>query len=251
MTSNNTERQKDVDCFVRSFTQAVANEVASRPPNSILPDPAAFSGACSTILHCLSRTSGSMPLLTSHPSSRAVPFATPSPGTRSWRETPGSQGSRGHIHEGCSYDSCPVQDVRVAVVPSCPWGHGLTTQSSHQVLWPISHSCQRRDFATSGLFPCGRPTPIPRADDDPADDPCPVLTLATARWDSRTTTRCRLLPKTEGWFSHTDLRRLHTSRSSFLGPGNPNLQSAPSLCAILLQALGDLSAQEFLHNTFS
>ena len=47
-----------------------------------------------------------------------------------------------------------------------------------------------------------------------SNDSCQVLSLATVRLDARTTTWCRLLPKTEGRFSQADFRRLRTACSS-------------------------------------
>ena len=41
MASSSEERQKDVGCFIRSFTEAVANQLASRPLEP--PDVAAYA----------------------------------------------------------------------------------------------------------------------------------------------------------------------------------------------------------------
>ena len=104
-----------------------------------------------------------------------------------------------------SFDSWAAQDTRVTAVPSSFWDHGLTTQKSHPHLLPTSYRCQSCDLATQ------EPMSMPKThasssstNDDAADDPT----------DSHTATWCRLLPKTEGWFSQADLRRLRTSRSS-------------------------------------
>ena len=55
-----------------------------------------------------------------------------------------------------------------------------------------------------------RPTDSSDADDSHSNDP--MSSVVPRR--SPTTTRCRLLPNMEGWFSQADLRHLRTSHSS-------------------------------------
>ena len=77
-----------------------------------------------------------------------------------------------------------------------------------QTFWPRPYRCQSCHFATHDRI--SRPdihySGFSDTDGYPTDDPCPVLTLATVRPDSRTTTWCGLVPKMEGWFSQTDVR---------------------------------------------
>ena len=57
--ATSSERHKDADCFIRSFANTVANQLASRPPESILLDLAAFAALFSELLHEPRRSSTS------------------------------------------------------------------------------------------------------------------------------------------------------------------------------------------------